>query len=266
MTSTLPFLSPGVAPVRKRLLRYAPVHLRLLRMSGLDIGVGLVELLDVGKSSIVNMFHRGSAVLSPDDNPITPRRRGSPPRTVTRFTMTRRRQAQTFVARVASGFPLHSRLRICCVGASAFQQQQYEGTAVEVLHPSALYLMLDAHDPTGCCGRLAGRGGWARAPEGYAIRFTFNETDLVPRESSHTRSKLLYPMTLTLRSRSRYQRCLWHYTNAVLYLFIVYLPSGGTDGRINQLEYVSAVTVRTCSEGRWSIRSDWVKTVFGAIQ
>ncbi|KAH9016612.1 hypothetical protein EDB85DRAFT_2155730 [Lactarius pseudohatsudake] len=40
----------GVAPVRKRLLRYAPVHLRLLQLSGLDIGVGLVELLDVGKA------------------------------------------------------------------------------------------------------------------------------------------------------------------------------------------------------------------------
>ncbi|KAH9012412.1 hypothetical protein EDB83DRAFT_2446153, partial [Lactarius deliciosus] len=158
--------------------------------------------------------------------------------------MTRRRQAQTFVARVASGFPLHSRLRICCVRASAFQQQQYEGTAVEVLYPSALHLMLDAHDPTGCCSRPAGRGGWARAPGGYAVRFVLNEIgtcfpsssfsnsriDLVPRESSHTRSKLLYPMTLTLRSRSRYQRSnrLWHYTNAVLH-------------------------------------PDWVKTVFGAI-
>ncbi|KAH9062492.1 hypothetical protein EDB83DRAFT_2675282 [Lactarius deliciosus] len=96
---------------------------------------------------------------------------------VIRFTKTRRRQAQTFVARVASGFPLHSRLRICCVRASAFQQQQYEGTAVEVLYPSALHLMLDAHDPTGCCSRPAGRGGWARAPGGYAVRFALNEIE-----------------------------------------------------------------------------------------
>ncbi|KAH9010502.1 hypothetical protein EDB83DRAFT_2530689 [Lactarius deliciosus] len=59
--------------------------------------------------------------------------------------------------------------------ASAFQQQQYEGTAVEVLYPSALHLMLDAHDPTGCCSRPAGRGGWARAPGGYAVRFALNE-------------------------------------------------------------------------------------------
>ncbi|KAH8977796.1 hypothetical protein EDB86DRAFT_3249432 [Lactarius hatsudake] len=76
-------------------------------------------------------------------------------RRVTRFTRMRQHQAQTFVARVASSFPLYPRRPIYCVGASTFDWAP----------------------------RPAGRGGLARVRgRGYAVRFALNEIDLVPRE------------------------------------------------------------------------------------